>query len=128
MLELIAGVKEEQLNAEHRARKELLEEAGMRIERDLERIMTIYPSPGGTSERIALYLGYVALTSDSTHIGGGAAEGEDPQLVILLRSEALAMIQCGEITDAKTIIALQYLALQTYAKTTEDQPTQTGTP
>ncbi len=80
MLELIAGVQEEHLNAEHLARKELLEEAGMRIERDLERIMTIYPSPGGTSGRIALYLGYVALTPDSAHIGGVAAEGKERTL------------------------------------------------
>jgi hypothetical protein len=39
------------------------------------------------------------------------AEGEDTRVVVLPFHEAMDMIARGEIRDAKTIIALQHLAL-----------------
>jgi len=44
--------------------------------------------------------------------GGMADEGEDTEVVRLPFEKAMAMIKTGEIADAKTVIALQHLALR----------------
>lgn len=112
ILEVVAGVKDNDLSVTEVANKELLEEAGYRIAGDLQPIAAFYVSPGGSSEHIHLFLGEV----DRSHLvalgGGVIAEGEDTQIVIVPQAEALAMIARGEIRDAKTIIALQHLALR----------------
>ena len=90
---------------------ELLEEAGYEVEDDLQYITTFYPSPGGTSERAHLFLGEVDHDQRIGKGGGVVAEGEDTQVVVLPFREAMDMIERGEICDAKTIIALQHLAL-----------------
>ena len=41
--------------------------------------------------------------------GGGVGESEDIEVVNLQLDEAFAMVESGEIFDAKTIIALQWL-------------------
>lgn len=60
-----------------------------------------------------LFLGEVDSRRRATKGGGVAAEGEDTQIVVLPLQEALDLVARGEIIDAKTIIALQYLALRT---------------
>lgn len=110
LLEIVAGVQDADLTVGEVANKELLEESGYRMRGDLQRIATIYPSPGASSERIHVLLGEVDHNSRIGPGGGIMAEGEDTQIVALPLAEALAMIARGEICDAKTIIALQYLA------------------
>lgn len=112
VLELVAGVPEEGASVKELARKELIEEAGIDVTGDLEPIATIYPSPGGTSEQITIFLAHVDAKQERGSGGGVLAEGEDTQVVEMPFQEALAKIRAGEITDAKTIIALQHLALQ----------------
>jgi len=108
--EIVAGVQEEGRDPESVARSELLEEAGFRVGK-LERITTFYPSPGGSSERVHLYWGRFQ-TDDRVAAGGGSAsEHEDIRVAIVPFDEAWRMVKSGEICDAKTIIALQYLAL-----------------
>jgi ADP-ribose pyrophosphatase len=111
LLEIVAGVKDAGLTVKEVAHKELLEEAGYEVKGSLQPITTFYPSAGGSSERIALFLGEVDQRGRISQGGGVAAEGEDIEIVVLPFSEALAMVATGEICDAKTIIALQYLAL-----------------
>ena len=111
LLEIVAGVKDAGLTVTEVAHKELLEETGYEVKGSLQPITTFYPSAGGSSERIALFLGEVDQRRRVGQGGGIAAEGEDIELVVLPFSEALAMIVTGEICDAKTIIALQHLAL-----------------
>ncbi|MCK4449423.1 MAG: NUDIX domain-containing protein [Anaerolineae bacterium] len=111
LLEIVAGVKDAGRTVREVAHKELLEEAGYEVEGDLRPITTIYPSPGGTSERIHLFLGEVDHRQRAGKGGGVAAEGEDTQIVVLPFREAMEMIASGEICDAKTIVALQRLAL-----------------
>jgi nudix-type nucleoside diphosphatase (YffH/AdpP family) len=94
------------------AKRELLEEVGYAPTGELAPIATVYASPGGTSERIHLYLGQVNATSPAQPGGGLASEGEDIQVVVLPFQEALDMVARGEIQDAKTLICLQYLALR----------------
>ena len=112
MLEIVAGVHDEGLAVRKVARKELLEEAGYRVEVELEPIFSIYASPGGTSERIHLFLGQVKADSPTASGGGVASEGEDTQVLVLPLMEAMEMVAKGEITDAKTVVALQHLALR----------------
>lgn len=108
--EIVAGMCEEE-EAEVVAQNELLEEAGYRVER-LEHIMSFYLSPGACSERVELYLGHVTGRSKVSAGGGLPEHGED----ILVRQfgwqDVRRMLGEGEIRDAKTIIALQYLALR----------------
>jgi ADP-ribose pyrophosphatase len=111
LLEIVAGVQEEGLDAEAVARKELLEEAGYELRSEPHFIATFYPSPGGSSESITLFWADVSSGERSGPGGGVASEGENTELVALSVAHALEMISRGEIRDAKTIIALQHLAL-----------------
>ena len=108
--EIVAGMCEGE-EASAVAHRELLEEAGYAVER-LEHIMTFYPSPGGASERMYLYLGFTGAAHKVADGGGEAGDEED----ILVRrfdwQEVQRMLRDGEICDAKTIIALQHLALR----------------
>ncbi len=109
ILEIVAGIVDEGRDAVSVARTEVMEEAGYEVE-DLEFISRFYLSPGGTSERMDLYL---ALSHRRTGSGGRMAhEGEDTQVVEMPFPEAMKMIETGEICDAKTIIALQWLQLR----------------
>ena len=109
VLEVIAGSVAAGENHLDIARQELLEEAGYRLTTDLEPISTFFVSPGGTSEKIVLFYASVS-TNDRVESGGGVGEAEDIEVVELAMAEAIAMVDRGEIYDAKTIIALQWLA------------------
>lgn len=111
LLEVVAGIIDPGLSAIEIASRELLEEAGYAVKDGLRPITTIFPSPGGTSERIYLFLGLVDH-KDRTNIGARhLSDGEDIQVESLPFQDAIRMIDQGEISDAKTIIALQHLAL-----------------
>ncbi|MCX6028685.1 MAG: NUDIX domain-containing protein [Chloroflexi bacterium] len=112
LLEIVAGVQDAGQTIQDVAHKELLEEAGYRVTGELQPIATIYPSPGDSSERIHLFLGQVDRGQRAAAGGGVIAEGEDTQVVVLPLRQALEMIAHDEICDAKTIIALQHLALR----------------
>ena len=111
LLEIVAGVVDEGRAVKEVANKELLEEAGYEVKGELQLIITIYPSPGGTSERVHLFLGEVDHRQRIGKGEGVVAEGEDTQVAVLPFREAMDMVADGEICDAKTIIALQHLAL-----------------
>jgi ADP-ribose pyrophosphatase len=112
LLEIVAGVKERDLAVQEMAHKELLEEAGVSVKGSLQPLTTIYPSPGGTSERIHLFLGEVDSSQRVAARGGIAADGEETQVVILPLEVAMDMVLRGEIQDAKTVVALQHLILR----------------
>jgi ADP-ribose pyrophosphatase len=109
--EIVAGMQDEGRTATDVAHKELLEETGYKVRGGLDYITSIYPSPGGTSERIHLFLGEVDVGRRAGKGGGVVAEGEDIQIRSFPLQDAMDMITSGEIRDAKTIIALQHLAL-----------------
>ena len=109
ILEIVAGIIDEGKDTISVAHSELMEEAGYEVD-DLEFLCKFYVSPGGTSERIDLYLG---IAHQKTGDGGGKAEeGEDIQIIELPLDKAMKMIETGEICDAKTIIALQWVKLR----------------
>jgi ADP-ribose pyrophosphatase len=110
ILEIVAGIIDPGCSAIEIASKELLEEAGYVVHGGYRPIATIYPSPGGTSERIHLFLCLVNH-KDRINKEGLISNEEDIQVESLSFQESMKMINRGEISDAKTIIALQHLAL-----------------
>jgi nudix-type nucleoside diphosphatase (YffH/AdpP family) len=112
LLEIVAGVHDPGRSVKDVARKELLEEAGYQVKGELQPITTVYLSPGGSSERIHLFLGEVDHRQRVGAGGGVPAEGEDVQIVVLPFSQVIDMVARGQINDAKTVIALQHLALR----------------
>jgi ADP-ribose pyrophosphatase len=85
------------------ARRELEEETGMRAAA-LERLTTIYTTPGFTDERIHLYL------ARGLEPGAERREADEFMEVHPLRwSEVLRMMASGEIQDGKTLISLMFV-------------------
>lgn len=86
------------------AHRELREETGYTATR-VERLFTMFTTPGFTDEKIHLFLA-TGLTP-----GASAREADEfMELVPTRLSAALAMIERGEIQDAKTALALLYAA------------------
>jgi len=108
--EIIAGIQDKGRDRTAVAHAELMEEAGYQVD-TLVPVASFYLSPGGSSERIYLYLAYVSPADRKTAGGGLAEENEDIAVSAVPFREAMKMIDAGEIIDAKTIIALQWLAL-----------------
>jgi ADP-ribose pyrophosphatase len=86
------------------ARRELLEEVGVTAGR-VERLTTIWTTPGFTDERIHLF--WAADLKAGVH-----AREEDEFIEVVPRplSDTLAAIRSGEICDAKTVVAVLYMA------------------
>lgn len=109
LLEVCAG-KLDGDDPEACARKETAEETGFTVGR-LLKAYDCFMSPGSVTERLTLYVGFVDGRASGD--GGGLEdEGEDIEVVRLPFATALAMIETGEIADAKTILLLQYAALK----------------
>jgi nudix-type nucleoside diphosphatase (YffH/AdpP family) len=91
-------------------RREAAEELGVTVG-ELEEVFQVWMSPGSVTERLHFYAApYTA--ADRTGPGGGlAGEGEDIEVVELDFAEALKMINDGRIADAKTVMLLQWAAL-----------------
>lgn len=108
LLECVAGVIETGEDAAQVARRESVEEAGLSIER-LEFIVRYLSSPGATSETVTLFAGEVDA-SNAGGLHGLAEEGEDIRVLTMPVDEAVARLDAGQIVNAKTCIALQWLA------------------
>ena len=109
MLELIAGVVEPGESDAVVAHRESQEEAGCPLNR-LEPIATFYPSAGACSEQIRLFIGETTGAVDGA-IKGLDSEYEDILVHQMPRTEALAILDRGDINNGHTLIALQWLAL-----------------
>lgn len=105
LIEIVAGTVRPGQDAQEVARAEVREEAGYEVGQ-LEHLATCFLSPGGSSERVHIYLAEVSVVDRRWPGGGLAGEGEDTRLCILGREEALELVRQGTIADAKTIIAL----------------------
>lgn len=86
------------------AERELLEEVGVQAGR-LERLTTIWTTPGFTDERIHLF-----WAADLTVKQHAREPDEFIEVTPKPLSEALALIRSGEICDAKTALAILLLA------------------
>jgi ADP-ribose pyrophosphatase len=109
VLELVAGIIEPGESVQDVAERESIEETGCPIDAVLP-VFEYYSSPGGSSEYFYLLLGRVK-TDGAGGIHGLASEGEDIKVHVFPLAEALRMMQAGEIVNAHTLIALQWLQL-----------------
>lgn len=110
LLECIAGMTDGSEDYESVVKKEAFEEAGLNLT-ELEFMLSYLSSPGGTTERLFLYLAHADLSQMSTGIYGLETEGEDIKTHIMHVDEALQRLNSGEIDNAATVISLQWLAL-----------------
>ena len=86
--------------------REALEETGLAI-LGPSHAFDAFMSPGGMTEKIACFVARYALSSRQGD-GGGVDEDEDIEVIEVPFAEALAMIERGEIADAKTIALLHF--------------------
>ena len=84
------------------ARRELIEEAGL-VAGELVLLAAIYPSPGMTDSVTSLYL---ATNCTPTATDRHGPEEDHMEILHLPLSDALSMIESGDICDAKTVSAL----------------------
>ena len=104
LYEIPAGRLEPGESPDDCARRELAEETGCSAER-IERLTTVYTTPGFTDEQIHLFM--------ATGLTRGEARREADEFLELETvpfSRALSMIEQGEIRDAKTAVAIMFAA------------------
>jgi nudix-type nucleoside diphosphatase (YffH/AdpP family) len=112
LIEAAAGMLDNE-TPEIRIRAEVEEETGYRLG-DVRKIFEAFMSPGAVTEKIHFF---VAEYESDMRIGSGgglASEGEDIEVLELPIDQALAMMGDGRIVDAKTIMLLQYAALNIF--------------
>lgn len=111
IMESCAGMIDPGETPEIAARREALEELGVRLG-DLEPVSRAWTAPGVSSESVALYLAPYGL-SDRIEAGGGA-EGEDEQIEVLelpLR-ELARQADAGKVRDLKTLAMIMTLRVR----------------
>ena len=91
-----------------RAIAEAREETGYDIDH-VQPALQLYVSPGATTERIHLFVAEYDRARRCDAGGGNPEEGEDIEVVELDFDDALAMVETGDIVDAKTVLLLMYL-------------------
>ncbi len=108
-LEIVAGMVDSGEQFEEVARREAKEESNC-VPTDLIKICEYFNSPGGSNEKIILFCGRI----DSQDVGGVyglVEEHEDIEVQAASFSDAMGLVDSGEINNAMSIIALQWLQL-----------------
>ncbi len=112
LIEAAAGMLDE-ASPEARIRAEAEEETGYRLHH-VHKAFEAFMSPGAFTEKLHFF---VAEYEHEMRIGDGGGlpeEGEDIEVLELAIDEAMAMVADGRIADAKTIMLLQYAALNVF--------------
>ncbi|MEZ9327875.1 ADP-ribose diphosphatase [Vibrio breoganii] len=109
-LEIVAGMLDKEgEDPIDVAKREAVEEAGLDVTH-IQHISGYYPSAGGCSERLELFIGQIKAPA-SAGVFGLESEGEDIRVHILTREEAYEMVKNGTIENAASIITIQWLML-----------------
>ena len=109
LLELIAGMVEKDEKPEEVALRESKEEAGITV-KNLTHCLSVWDSPGGTVERLHLFVGKVD-SSQAKGIHGLADENEDIRVHVVKREQAYQWMCEGKIDNGIAVIGLQWLQL-----------------
>ncbi|POO53145.1 NUDIX domain-containing protein [Agrobacterium rosae] len=109
MLEVPAGLIDDD-QPDEAIRREAMEETGYAVN-EVRYLFQSYASPGTLTEKVGLFYARVDLGEKAGLGGGLATEGEDIDVLSIPLDQAFGMISTGEITDAKTIILLQWAML-----------------
>ncbi|CAI1164484.1 GDP-mannose pyrophosphatase NudK [Serratia grimesii] len=109
LIEAAAGLLDN-ASPEERIRAEAEEETGYFVQ-NVQKVFEAYMSPGSVTEKLHFFVGEYHADSRVGDGGGVEAEGEDLEVLELPLTEALQAIRQGVIVDAKTIMLLQFVAL-----------------
>ncbi|MCW1961816.1 GDP-mannose pyrophosphatase NudK [Chryseobacterium viscerum] len=110
LIEACAGLLDND-NPEDCIKRETEEETGYKISR-VEKVFEAYMSPGSVTEILHFFIAEYSNEMKITDGGGLEEEGENIEVLELSFEESLAMIDTGEIKDAKTIMLLQHLRMK----------------
>lgn len=110
MIEVCAGLLDQD-NAEECIIRETEEETGYRLNK-VQKVMETYMSPGAVTEILYLFVGEYDETMKVSEGGGLDHEQENIEVLEYTFDEAYAMIESGEILDAKTILLLQHAKIK----------------
>ncbi|OYX85370.1 MAG: GDP-mannose pyrophosphatase NudK [Flavobacteriales bacterium 32-34-25] len=106
MVEVCAGLLDQD-EPEQCIIRETEEETGYRISK-VKKIMETYMSPGAITEILHLFIGEYDASMKVSEGGGLDHEQENIEVLEMSFDQAYAMIETGELKDAKTIMLLQY--------------------
>ncbi len=108
--ELPAGIVRAGEDPEATAAREVAEETGFEV-KSLERAGEFYVSPGGSSERVFLFMAIVERAKRSQAVmDAGKDSDEDIRLVEIAVADFIANATNGRINDAKTLVGALWLA------------------
>lgn len=108
-LEIVAGIIDPNETAQDVVRREAQEEAGIEVAK-IVKVTSYYPSSGGCSEKLDVFVGEVdASTAYGVH--GLDYEGEDIRVHVVSREQAYHWVEDGRFENGASIIALQWLQL-----------------
>lgn len=113
LIEAAAGLLDGE-SPENRIRLEVEEELGLRLQ-DVRKVFACFMSPGSVTEQLHFFVGQYDASMRLSAGGGARDEGEDIEVMELTVDEALQMIQDGRICDGKTVMLVQYAALNLFA-------------
>jgi nudix-type nucleoside diphosphatase (YffH/AdpP family) len=112
LIEAAAGLLDN-ASPEVRIRAEAEEETGYRLG-DIRKVFEAFMSPGAITEKLHFFVAEYEAQMRVGSGGGIASEGEDIEVLELPIDQAMTMIGDGRIVDAKTIMLLQYAALNIF--------------
>jgi nudix-type nucleoside diphosphatase (YffH/AdpP family) len=112
LIEAAAGLLDNE-SPEVRILAEAEEETGYRLGK-VQKVFEAFMSPGAITEKLHFFVAEYEARMRVGSGGGIASEGEDIEVLELPIDSALAMIGDGRIADAKTIMLLQYAALNIF--------------
>lgn len=105
--EIVAGGIEAGETPEDVAFREAGEEAGLDLKK-LHRVGSFFTSPGGTGERVTLFIGLVEGPLEGG-LHGLAEEGEDIRSFVLTLSDAEKAVESGVVDSMIPAYAIQWL-------------------
>ncbi|HCW47028.1 MAG TPA: GDP-mannose pyrophosphatase [Erwiniaceae bacterium] len=109
LLEAPAGLLDN-LDPEQRIRAEVEEETGYSVGQ-VQKVFEAFMSPGSVTEKLYFFIAEYQAGDRAGDGGGIKEEGEDIEVLEVSFQAAMQAIRDGDIVDAKTIMLLQYLAL-----------------
>jgi ADP-ribose pyrophosphatase len=109
LIEIVAGIIDEGETPENVCKREALEEAGLEISH-LRKAVSYLASPGGTTERLDVYIAKVDA-SKAHGVHGLEYESEDILVHRVAEQQAIDWIEQGVVENAATLIALQWFCL-----------------
>jgi nudix-type nucleoside diphosphatase (YffH/AdpP family) len=112
LIEAAAGLLDQpDEDPEEAIRREAEEESGVRVG-EVRRLFELFMSPGSVTERVTFFVAAYSHEQRVTAGGGLTDEGEDIEVLEMSLDEAMAMVGRGEIDDGKTVLLLQWAALE----------------